>query len=408
MHLDYFVTMTNCCNRRKLLTRLTLILIVISLSNCSIFFKAVAPFSDLPEPTGPYGVGTRSATWIDSSRDETFTPERDYRKIVVQVWFPIVKHDDITRLPYIDDAELRLPAIAKQLGLPLSLIKHFDTVRTNASATSSGFEVEEAFPVILFSHGLSGMRFQNSALIEELVSYGYIVLAPDHSYGANITIFDEGEPAEYEAGNRRSLNADFLNTIDLTKLYILVDDLRFILDQAEKDSTPPLLQDIQMDTSKIGVMGHSLGAAAAINTMAIDKRIRAAMILDGWYSPVPDSIITRGLSKPVFHLGQKEWSEPENYARMDKLFAHNSGPIYKLLIPGTFHTDFTDMPLFTPFSLLIGYTKVQDPIWLNNVMRRNTLNFFTTYLKGQPRQELHQQIQSERGCSTYIFYPDPP
>lgn len=381
------------------------LIMVLVLGNCTIIFPVVAPFSDLPAPTGPYSVATYSSTWTDSSREETFTADQDYRRLVVQTWFPILKQIELSTLPYIDDPDLRLPAIAKQLGLPLSLIHHFGEVKTHSSPTSPNLATDLKFPVILFSHGLSGMRFQNTALIEELVSHGYVILAADHSYGANITIFDDGEFAEYRAGKRRSLNADFLNTIDLSQIEILVKDLRFILDVIDTDNSDLFLKTLPMDKDRIGVMGHSLGAAVGITTMAVDSRVQATMVLDGWYAPIPDSVIVRGLNKPIFHLGQQQWSDPGNYSRMDDMFWHSSGPTYKMLIPGTLHTDFTDMPLFTHFSLFIGYTKIQDPIWLNDLMRENTTKFFDVYLKDHPVIELHEQILSEKDVTSYIFSP---
>jgi len=385
-----------------------LLLLVMCLSNCSLIFPVVAPFSDLPAPTGPYSVATYNSTWTDSSRDETFTTEDDYRRLVVQTWFPIEKQEGLSALPYIDDPELRLPAIAKQLRLPLSLIHHFGEVKTHSSSSAPNLELDLKFPVIIFSHGLSGMRFQNTSIIEELVSYGYVVFAADHSYGANITIFDDGETAEYRAGKRRSLNEDFLNTIDLSQINILVKDLRFIIDVIKSHSSDSFLNALPMDIDRIGVMGHSLGAAAGVTTMARDSLVEAAMVLDGWYTPIPDSVIAAGLNKPIFHLGQKQWSDPGNYARMDEMLSHSSGPTYKMLVPGTLHTDFTDMPLFTPFSLVIGYTIIQDPAWLNDLLRINTTTFFDVYLKDHPPTELHKQILSQKDVTSYIFIPDSP
>ncbi len=402
---EYFVSMKNARPSILLWSSTSLLVLVMSLGNCSLIFPVVAPFSDLPAPTGPYSVATYSSTWTDSSRDETFTTEDDYRRLVVQTWFPIEKQEGLSALPYIDDPELRLPAIAKQLRLPLSLIHHFGEVRTHSSPSSANLELDLKFPVIIFSHGLSGMRFQNTSIIEELVSYGYVVFAADHSYGANITIFDDGETAEYRAGKRRSLNEDFLNTIDLSQINILVKDLRFIIDVIKSHDSDPFLNALPMDIDRIGVMGHSLGAAAGVTTMARDSRVEAAMVLDGWYTPIPDSVIVAGLNRPIFHLGQKQWSDPGNYARMDEMLSHSSGPTYKMLVPGILHTDFTDMPLFTPFSLFIGYTKIQDPVWLNDLLRVNATKFFDVYLKDHPPAELHRQILIEKGVTSYIFTP---
>lgn len=396
--------------RPEIRTMLPILLVVLQLNlfNCSTIFPVIAPFSDLPEPTGPYSIATRSATWTDSSRDETFTAEMDNRKLVVQVWFPVSERNDADYLPYIDDPELRLPAIAKQLRLPRSLIDHFGEVQTHAFETADGSDIQDAFPIVIFSHGLSGMRFQNSSIIEELVSHGYVVFAADHSYGANITIFDDGEPAEYRAGKRRALNANFINTIDLTQIEILANDLSFIINQILEQPADQLLAGIPMNPERIGIMGHSLGGAAALTTLATDPRVDAAMILDGWYAPVPDSIIASGLTKPLYHLGQKEWADKGNYERMDEMLMNSSGAVYKMLIPGTLHTDFTDMPLFTPFSLFIGYTRVQDPLWLNQIMRDNTRTFFDVYLKDIHPGRLAEIIQYEEDVTSYLFVPPIP
>jgi len=136
-----------------------------------------------------------------------------------------------------------------------------------------------------------------------------------------------------------------------------------------------------------------------------DERIDAAMVLDGWYEPLPDSIIQSGLRKPVMHFGQLRWSQPLNYLRMDSLFAKNTGPSYKVLIPKTLHTDFTDMPLFSPFSYFIGYTGSPHPEHTLMLTRQNTRIFFDTWLKDQPVAKLEQQVSAQVGVVTYIFAP---
>ena len=405
---DYFVSMAFKAQINRKILIFTCLLGLTFLESCSMIFPVIAPFADLPEPTGPYSVATRTVTWTDSARDETFTKDQDYRKIVVQVWYPTRGDRQGTPNLYIDDPDLRLPAIAKQLRLPVVLFKHFDQVLTHSDTGRHLNEFQTAFPVVLFSHGLSGMRFQNTSLMEELASRGYVVFAADHSYEANITIFENGETAEYRAGKRRVLKGDRLEDIDLSQLSIIVEDLRFIIDRISADSSEPFLVGLPYDISKIGVIGHSLGGAAIINTAAVDERIGAAMVLDGWYIPVPDSVISQGLDQPLFHLGQGVWADPINYQRMDQLLANSGGSIFKLLIPGTRHTDYTDMPLFTSFSLYIGYTAVKDPEWLNNLIRRSTVGFFDTYLKGHDPVALMAIIEAEKAANSYIFIPPTP
>lgn len=373
---------------------------------CSIVFPIIAPFNDLPAPTGPFEVGTRIACWTDSSRDETFTAEPDFRRLVVQVWFPISEAPRSDPVFYVDEPDLRMPALAKQMGLPLFLIQHFSSVKTNTYAVDTREVSEAQFPLLIFSHGLSGMRYQNSALMEELASHGYVVMAADHSYEANITIFPDGSTADYRGGNRRGiLRGASTEHLDFSQLSIIVDDMRFLIDRVHAASSDPMLGDLGVDIEQLGLLGHSLGGAAIMETAVADPRVDAVMVLDGWYIPLSRSAIKEGLETPFFHLGQKIWRDRRNYVLLDQLILHSRGPVFKLLIPNTMHPDYTDMPLFSPFSRLIGYTAVRNPLWLNALIRGSSLDFFNAYLKGADKEIFILGLQSVPGVTSYAFAP---
>lgn len=46
-------------------------------------------------------------------------------------------------------------------------------------------ESRGVFPVLVFSHGLGGMRTTNSGLVCDLTSHGYIVASVEHRYIIN-------------------------------------------------------------------------------------------------------------------------------------------------------------------------------------------------------------------------------
>lgn len=379
---------------------------VFSFQSCSVIFPIVAPFKDLPAPTGQYTVATRTATWTDSSRDETFTPESDFRRIVVQVWYPV--EGKVTGEPtrYVDHPDLRMPALAKQLRLPVFPIKHFTKVLTNSYPDVSPGASTTTYPVILFSHGLSGMRYQNSALMEEMASHGYIVLAADHPYEANITIFPDGSTAIYAGGKRKSIiRGEGTAHLDFSQLSIIVDDLKFMIDRVVDMKSTHILSDLPAMIDKIGVIGHSLGGAAVMNTAFEDERVDAIMVLDGWYLPVPDSVISSGVDQPYMHLGQKIWRDPKNYSRMDAMLKSSEGPLFKLLVSNTKHPDYTDMPLFSPISRFIGYTGTREPLVLNQFIRENSLLFFNAYLKSQDPMLLVKSLNNAQGVISYSFIP---
>ena len=147
-------------------------------------------FQDLPNPNGPHIIGTEIFTWEDTFRDEWFTKDKiDTRKIVVQIWYPAEEKSDSLH-PYMDHADLRVESISKRIGQSKGFIKPIISVEGNSYYKAK--PINNQFPLILFSHGLGGYKSQNLINIEALVARGYIVVAPDHTYDATITIFDDG------------------------------------------------------------------------------------------------------------------------------------------------------------------------------------------------------------------------
>jgi dienelactone hydrolase len=48
------------------------------------------------------------------------------------------------------------------------------------------------FPVVLFSHSFTGVKEQNSALLQELASWGHVVVAVDHPHDAALVLYPDG------------------------------------------------------------------------------------------------------------------------------------------------------------------------------------------------------------------------
>ena len=157
------------------------------------------PFNEVPKPTGDRNIGTESVELIDNDRLEWFTEDpQDLRKIMIQIWYPT---DDLDgeKERYIDYGELRIEALASQFDYRPFLFKKLIDVETN-SIKKAEPSTQSSFPLIIFSHGLGGNRTQNTIMIEELTSHGYVVIAIEHAYDANISIFNNGDVADYRSG----------------------------------------------------------------------------------------------------------------------------------------------------------------------------------------------------------------
>jgi dienelactone hydrolase len=342
-------------------------------SSCAFILN----FNDLPEPKGQYIVGTDLFVWEDSYRDEWFTKDKiDSRKIVVQIWYPASEKSD-SLYPYMDYKELRINAIAEQIGQPKALVKPAANVQGNSYFKAP--LVDGKFPLILFSHGLGGYKTQNSINIETLVSNGYIVIAPDHTYDANITAFPDGSVAEYKSNLPENYSAQEFWDNRLPQLNTRANDLSFIIDKLQIMKQNPLYYAIEFD--KIGVFGHSFGGATSIVSSWNDTRISACLNLDGWLVPVVDDIINTGLKIPFCYIGQEQWIKaPLNYEKLDKFYKNSTSDSFILKIKGTKHMDYADMPHFSNIGRKIASGKNVDKEFTNRISN-SILGFFNDYLK---------------------------
>ena len=349
--------------------------------SCSILI----PLNDLPEPQGNYIVGTDIFSWEDTSRDEWFTKDKiDSRKIVVQVWYPAEVSSD-SLYPYMDNAEIRLEALSKQLGVPAFIMKHVKDIKANAYYKAKPI-TNSKFPMILFSHGLGGTKTQNSINIEELVSNGYIVVAPDHTYDASITIFEDGSKKEFQSGLPVSqLKNDVVSEkvfweTRLPQINTRAGDIKFIIDKLQT-MQENLIYSI-IDFNNIGVFGHSFGGATSVVSSWNDSRISACLNLDGWFEPIIDNIITNGLKIPFCYIGQESWGEKsKNYERVYDFFENCQSDTYFIKIKETKHFDYADLPYISRvgrFFKLSGKNADKDfTLEINKVI----LGFFNEYLK---------------------------
>lgn len=133
-------------------------------------------------------------------------------------------------------------------------------------------------PVVIYQPGYGDVRELGTGLVSDLASRGYAVVTMDETY----------EAAEVEFPNGRVItprpNQTFVDSVRIA-------DTRFVLDEIERLRSGinpdaehrhlPRHLGRALDTTKIGMFGHSLGGATAARAMAADHRITAGINLDG-------------------------------------------------------------------------------------------------------------------------------
>jgi predicted dienelactone hydrolase len=345
----------------------------------------VVPVWSLPTPTGPYGIGTRTYHWVDTARPDVFTADPDDRReLVVQLWYPADPTASAPRAPYLQDGSVLGP-LARLMGLPGFALQHFAHVRTHAvpDAPVAG---AGRYPVLLFSHGRGGYRQHNTAQVEELASHGYVVATIDHPHAAAGVAFPDGRVVGMDP---RMLDRTFIDSV----IPFLAQDASFTLDRlAALDRTDPdgALTD-RLDVANAGMFGVSLGGAVTGEACHRDARLRACLPIDVF---LPADVVADGLRQPVMWISrdaatmQREgWSQSdveETHSTMRAVFDRLPGPGYVVLVPGMFHTDFSDFPLVSPLLQEAGLSGTVDAPRAVAIVGAYSLAFFDAHLKGVP------------------------
>lgn len=105
-------------------------------------------------------------------------------------------------------------------------------------------------------------------MLLELVSHGYVVIAPSHPHIAATVIFEDGTKTFLKADR----NALMFETVFL--------DTQFVLSKINA-----IASTTSMDLTKIGMIGHSLGGATTVKTTRLNPHILAGISLDAPISP---------------------------------------------------------------------------------------------------------------------------
>ncbi len=111
-----------------------------------------------PTERGPWAVGTSEGTLTRESGEE----------MAVQVWYPANETDDGSASRYA-----------------------YDGLTEGTALEHSTPDCAEARPVLVFSHGSGGIRWQSIFYTEHLASRGWVVVAPDHA--GNTFLDDDDE-----------------------------------------------------------------------------------------------------------------------------------------------------------------------------------------------------------------------
>ncbi|HEY7058742.1 MAG TPA: hypothetical protein VH458_19555 [Vicinamibacterales bacterium] len=357
------------------------------------------PIFRFPQPDGPYAIGTMTYHWVDPARPEVFTPNPgDHRELMVQVWYPAKRDDSARRAPYVPDSSV-LAALARLFGLPAFTFSHLQYVKTHAEPSAPVASGQRKYPVLLFSHGRGGFRQHNTFQVEQLASHGYVVATIDQPYVASGVVFPDGRLVKFDSrmfDPGHPGHPAFLDEV----IPFLAQDVIFTLDQLARlnQADPNGILTGHLDLPRAGAFGVSLGGAVIAEACRLEPRLRGCLVMDVF---MPADVVQSGLRQPVMWITrdaasmQREgWAQrdiDETRTTMRAVFDRLPGQGYIVLVPGMFHPNFSDFPLYSPIGRWMGLTGPIDPQRGHEIVDAYTLAFFDRHVADRPAPLLDQR-----------------
>lgn len=308
------------------------------------------------KPTGKYQVDTTTYTYTDTKRVETYTNTDKNRELNVEMWYPK--------------------------------------------------NVDKTYPLIVFSHGSLGIKSSNESLYNELASHGYVVCSIDHTYQCFFTTNKDGHTTYLDMGYSNELNKeDSLSDKQQSYEYyqkwmkIRTDDINFVIDNILAEAKNNVADTVYklVDTSKIGVMGHSLGGSAALGIGRMRDDVGAVIALEA-----PFMCDIKGVKDDEFVFTNEKYPVPvlnvysdqgwgilnvrpqyaENYALLSN--TNTNATAFNVHIRGVGHLSLTDFALTSPIltRIINGKKSTTDTQYCLKTINKITLEFFDSYLKG--------------------------
>lgn len=375
---------------------LTLILLAVSTA-----LPILLPVPAIPVPNGPYTIGTRIYELTDTSRAELYSGEEEARRFQIQVWYPSEAGSSSQHAPWMANADIFAPSISQDiLNLPPFFLDHLALVKVPAYKEAQVASSGEGFPVILFSHGWNGFNAQNTGQALHLASHGYVVVGVQHTYGAVVTVFEDGTAAKNNPSALPDSAPDDEYEIAARKLVEQwAGDLGFALDFLEEqnnEADSPFSG--RFDLNRVGVYGHSTGGGAAIQFCGTDARCKALLGMDPFMRPVSQEVLESGLAQPAFFLFSQRWADDtdsRNNQLFDPFYERSAETYGALSIDGTAHYDFSDLPLLSPLAPQLGLKGPISGKRVTTIINDYLLSFFDMTLNGIPTELFEDQSPYE-------------
>jgi dienelactone hydrolase len=351
----------------------------------------------LPAPTGAFAVGRAIYDWTDDANVDALAPVAGTkRELLVWIWYPAAAGQSAATDEYLP-APLR-EEVERDLGAVLGglLTRDLSKVHSHSVRNADVSPQQRTYPVVIMRAGASSEVWNYSTLAEDLASHGYVVVGFDAPYRTSVVVFPDGRVmrrtpennAELCEGQEQARRERCVNRV----LTAWIADIGFVLDRLEglNTSDPSGKFKARLDMTRVGVFGHSLGGATALQFCHDDSRCKAGIDVDG--QPF-GSVIQEGLHQPFMfvlsdHSREADAETRQIKANIQSIYDHlpTDGRL-EIAIRGANHFLFSDDGALLKSHILMRTLHALGVVGIDG--RRQLAvtayclhSFFDAYLKG--------------------------
>lgn len=355
--------------------------------------RSPSPPALLPKPTGPHQVGLSIAELIDYKRTQPFIQDVEPVKLMISVFYPVTGKYQTVKAAYfpsetalVEDIELsELFGLAAPNGtfekLALQLVSAGPAQKSKGSRTCE-------FPLVIFMPGQGTTRLFYSHIASTIASLGYIVVTIDVPYDVDIVQYMDGTFAKVNLTLWET--ADQVAALEIANIAVQtrVEDVSFVLDSLSNatlaHSLIPNLPSSGLNTTRVAMVGHSLGGAAAYSILGADDRIIGGLDMDG---DIFGPGVPAGMTKPFMLMGSAGHTrnntddDPENPTTWQQAWANLTGWKRDIVVADAGHYDFSDYPIvFEALDIFPTNTTVMTNLGLGKMKGKRALEIVAKYV----------------------------
>ena len=334
-------------------------------------------------------VGSVNCALTDHNRTAHLGCDAAGRVIIVKVWYPV----DASKPPATAREKLWQdmrddPATPVMMKL---LLRRTARIETNSHIQPDISTQAGKAPILLYNHGMISFTAENTFLMEDLASHGFIVIALQHAAQMMELRALQGRQPKPErqrqaqiqkqilgaAGRERAdLSRQYYHSASNTNQIVAARslDTRYVLDQiTEILLAVPGIQATGPGTDSIGMVGYSVGGSVATEFAKADRRAACVVNMDGGiYGTRPDQAV----SVPYCML----YSQANDGCNATSLILEDTSLLVCKTFDDTTHMNFHEISMVFPALRWLGVIGKVNPVELLIARNQYIINFVKTRL----------------------------